>query len=184
MRKASQQADGAQPASHLVAEYTVDGDEWTVTVSDGTHIRTARADDLVTARESADRLAGELRTGGEHPTVVHLLDGDALAFTSAYLTARHVTPRASRPNEPETTTSPTTASPTDEAAQDEASNAESPLSNTTAEKGAAATGSKKKSSSRRRRGARTVAMTTETSEEDADSGAKSTDDERPEADSA
>ncbi|ASO18965.1 hypothetical protein FHR81_001231 [Actinoalloteichus hoggarensis] len=176
MRKASHQADGAQASSHLVAEYASDGDDWTVTVSDGVQSRSVHAVDILTAREAADRLARELHAGEGDPTVVHLLDGDALAFTSAYLTARHLTPRSDESRITER------AEAADELPADAAA---------AEEKTAGATPRKKKdTASRRRRGSRTTAMPVEaaapesTSDDAADSATGSDDTERPAADSA
>ncbi|WP_026421335.1 hypothetical protein [Actinokineospora inagensis] len=70
------------------ANYTARGDDWTVEVKVGDTTRTATARDLVAARERADQLVEDMLAGDRKRTVVHTLDGDAVNFTAAYLTAR------------------------------------------------------------------------------------------------
>ncbi|APU13436.1 MULTISPECIES: hypothetical protein [Actinoalloteichus] len=177
MRKASHQADGVQASSHLVAEYTSDGEDWTITVSNGVETRSAHAAGILAAREATDRLAGELHAGEGSPTIVHLLDGDALAFTSAYLTARHVSPRPDQPRAAE-------ASPENSVAAD--AGADVAGEEKTADE---APRKKKSTASRRRRGTRTATVSTEDTEQGSATGSAadtsgSDDVERPEADSA
>ncbi|MCP2269617.1 hypothetical protein [Actinokineospora diospyrosa] len=72
----------------IVANYTAQGSDWTVEVKAKGQSKSATAADLVTARERADELVEELLDGDKKRTVVHTLDGDAVSFTAAYLTAR------------------------------------------------------------------------------------------------
>ncbi|TDP97925.1 hypothetical protein [Labedaea rhizosphaerae] len=72
----------------IQAEYERDGDDWTIKVSTGEKSLTGQAPGLIAARDRADQLVEKLVPGVEHPTVVHLLNGDALEFTTAYLNAR------------------------------------------------------------------------------------------------
>ncbi|WP_211256594.1 hypothetical protein [Actinoalloteichus caeruleus] len=75
----------------ITVNYVQDGEDWTVTVVGEESSRTDHASGLLAARARADELIEEL--SGGHPVAVHLLDGDAVAFTRAYLYARHVAPR-------------------------------------------------------------------------------------------
>ncbi|SES37911.1 hypothetical protein [Actinokineospora terrae] len=72
----------------ILANYTARGTDWTVEVKAKGQTKTATAPDLVTARERADTLVEELLANDKKRTVVHTLDGDAVGFTAAYLTAR------------------------------------------------------------------------------------------------
>ncbi|GAA0539533.1 hypothetical protein GCM10011581_06780 [Saccharopolyspora subtropica] len=76
-------------AEPITANYVPDGDDWTVTVSAGTDHRTARAPGLLAARDQVDQLIEQLSRGSAGRVVIHLLDGDGFAFTTAYLQARH-----------------------------------------------------------------------------------------------
>jgi hypothetical protein len=74
----------------ITVNYEPDGDDWAIEASSGRgERRTGRASGLLAARERADRLVAELAgdTAGA-VRVVHLLHGDALAFSVAYLPAR------------------------------------------------------------------------------------------------
>jgi hypothetical protein len=74
----------------ITVNYEPDGDDWAIEVSSGGgESRTGRASGLIGAREKADGLVAELagETVGS-VRVVHLLCGDALAFSAAYLPAR------------------------------------------------------------------------------------------------
>jgi hypothetical protein len=74
----------------ITVNYTPDGDDWTVTVAvtgqDAT--RSAKAVGLIAARDQADQLVEQLAPDDDSRRVVHLLDGDAFAFTTSYLHAR------------------------------------------------------------------------------------------------
>lgn len=67
----------------ITVNYTPNGDEWTVTVAVAGEqaTRTAQATGLITARKRADQLVAQLGQDAEQRRVVHLLDGDAYAFT-------------------------------------------------------------------------------------------------------
>lgn len=79
-------------AEPIVATYAQDGDDWTVAVSGHGKELTARALGIIAARDLADQLADqltdELGSTTRRATMVHLLNGSALEFTSVYMTAR------------------------------------------------------------------------------------------------
>ncbi|RCW42921.1 hypothetical protein DFQ14_108182 [Halopolyspora algeriensis] len=74
---------------HITANYLPDGDDWSVTVTSGTETQTARAPGLIAARDKADQLIEEVAPNQSGRVVIHLLDGDGFAFSTAYLQARH-----------------------------------------------------------------------------------------------
>lgn len=76
----------------IQADYERDGEDWKIRVSTGGKTLTGQAPGLIAARDRADQLVEKLVPGVEHPTVVHLLNGDALEFTTAYLNARLAPP--------------------------------------------------------------------------------------------
>jgi outer membrane biosynthesis protein TonB len=90
-------------AEPIEANYEPDGDDWTITVSGRGRQLTAKAPGIIAARDRTDQLAEELAPNEEHRTVVHLLNGDAVEFTTAYLTARlaKTEPEPAEPDEPE-----------------------------------------------------------------------------------
>jgi hypothetical protein len=73
----------------ITVHYLPEGDDWTVNVTTGETLLTDQAPGLIAARDRADQLVEKLSGQDEHRTVVHLLAGDAFAFTTAYLHARH-----------------------------------------------------------------------------------------------
>jgi hypothetical protein len=75
-------------AEPIEANYVPEGDDWTVTVSGRGKKLTARAPGIIAARDRTDQLVDQLAPNEEYRTVVHLLNGDAVQFTTAYLTAR------------------------------------------------------------------------------------------------
>jgi hypothetical protein len=81
----------------IEVNYVPDGDDWQVTVSGRGQKRTAKAPGLIAARDRADQLVEQVAPNEEFRTVVHLLDGDALEFTTAYLTARLAKPAGDKP---------------------------------------------------------------------------------------
>ncbi len=80
----------------IEVNYEPDGDDWRVTVTGRGQKLTGRAPGLIAARDRADQLVEKLTPDEKHRTVVHLLQGDALEFTTAYLTARLAKPTPSR----------------------------------------------------------------------------------------
>jgi hypothetical protein len=76
----------------IEVNYIPDGDDWTVTAKGRGQTLTGRAPGLIAARDRADQLVEKLAPDEEHRTVVHLLKGDAVEFTTAYLTARLAKP--------------------------------------------------------------------------------------------
>jgi hypothetical protein len=81
----------------IEVNYVPDGDDWQVTVSGRGQKRKAKAPGLIAARDRADQLVEQVAPNEEFRTVVHLLDGDALEFTTAYLTARLAKPAEDKP---------------------------------------------------------------------------------------
>jgi hypothetical protein len=79
-------------ADPIEVNYIPDGDDWTVTAKGRGQTLTGRAPGLIAARDRADQLVEKLAPDEEHRTVVHLLKGDAVEFTTAYLTARLAKP--------------------------------------------------------------------------------------------
>ncbi|MFL6122854.1 hypothetical protein [Actinophytocola sp.] len=76
-------------ADPIEAHYTPDGDDWAIAVKGRGRTLTGRAPGLIAARDRADQLAEELASDDVgRRTVVHMLNGDAVEFTTAYLTAR------------------------------------------------------------------------------------------------
>ncbi|AHH94645.1 hypothetical protein GCM10010174_54070 [Kutzneria viridogrisea] len=76
-------------AEPITVHYVPEGEDWTVNVSAGETVLTDQAPGLIAARDRADQLVEELSGTEQRRTVVHLLEGDAFAFTTAYLQARH-----------------------------------------------------------------------------------------------
>lgn len=72
----------------IVVNYVPDGEDWAITVAQDQQQRTAKAAGLIAARHRADQLVAQLAPNAASRTVVHLLDGDAYAFTTSYLQAR------------------------------------------------------------------------------------------------
>jgi hypothetical protein len=74
----------------ITVNYTPDGEDWTVTVAVAgeNKTRSATAAGLIAARDQADQLAAQIEPNEDQRRVVHLLDGDAYAFTTSYLHAR------------------------------------------------------------------------------------------------
>jgi hypothetical protein len=85
----------------IEVNYVPDGDDWQVTVSGRGQLLRARAPGLIAARDRADQLVEKVAPEDKLRRVVHLLDGDALEFTAAYLTAR-----LAKPAEPAATPDP------------------------------------------------------------------------------
>lgn len=74
----------------ITVNYTPDGDDWTVTVAvaGDAAVRSAKAVGLIAARDRADQMVAQIEPDDDQRRVVHLLDGDAYAFTTSYLHAR------------------------------------------------------------------------------------------------
>jgi hypothetical protein len=78
-------------AEAITAIYVHENDDWTITVSGLGKELTARAPGIIAARDSTDQLVEKVLEDVDtktKPTVVHLLNGSALDFTEAYMTAR------------------------------------------------------------------------------------------------
>lgn len=89
-------------AHAITATYAQDNDDWSITVAGLGQEFTAKAPGIIAARDRADQLVEKLPGADKQLTVVHLLNGSALEFTSAYMTARLTRPAA----EPTKTTEP------------------------------------------------------------------------------
>jgi hypothetical protein len=74
----------------ITVNYTPDGDDWTVTIAVAGEdtVYSARAVGLIAARDQADQMVAQIAPDDDDRRVVHLLDGDAYAFTNSYLQAR------------------------------------------------------------------------------------------------
>ncbi|WAL66883.1 hypothetical protein ORV05_03490 [Amycolatopsis cynarae] len=79
-------------AEPITAIYVQEDDDWTVTVAGGGRTLTGRAPGIIAARDSVDQLVEELGAEAKGATVVHLLNGSALEFTAAYMSARLTLP--------------------------------------------------------------------------------------------
>ncbi len=76
------------PTLPFTANYRRDGDDWAVTVRTADRSLDAVAPGLIAARVQAELLVDQL-ADGQGRTVVHMLDGDAFAFSVVYLHTRH-----------------------------------------------------------------------------------------------
>jgi hypothetical protein len=76
----------------ITATYVQEDADWAIKVNGLGKELTAREPGIIAARDRADQLVEEL-AGDARTTVVHLLNGSALDFTSAYLTARLTLPK-------------------------------------------------------------------------------------------
>lgn len=76
----------------IEVNYEPDGEDWHVTVTGKGQSLRGKAPGLIAARDRADQLVAKVVPDDAQRTVVHLLNGDALAFTSAYLSARLAKP--------------------------------------------------------------------------------------------
>jgi outer membrane biosynthesis protein TonB len=86
-------------AEAIEANYVPDGDDWTITITGRGKTLTAKAPGIIAARDRTDQLVEQLAPEEKTRTVVHLLNGDAVEFTTAYLTARMT--KSEPPAEPE-----------------------------------------------------------------------------------
>ncbi|RKT52920.1 hypothetical protein [Saccharothrix australiensis] len=77
------------PTIPITANYRRHGDDWAVTVRTVDRSLATTAPGLIAARLQADQLVDEISEGHADRTVVHLLDGDAVAFSRIYLRTRH-----------------------------------------------------------------------------------------------
>ncbi|GAB1516767.1 hypothetical protein [Actinophytocola sp. KF-1] len=116
-------------ADPIEVNYTPDGDDWAVAVTGRGQTLTARAPGLIAARDRADQLVEKIAPDEPgHKTVVHLLNGDAVEFTTAYLTARLAKTEPEQPAEV-----PAPAEP-EESGQQERKPAPTPRAESDAEK--------------------------------------------------
>lgn len=72
----------------ITATYVHDDEDWTVTVASNGQQLTGTAPGIIAARDRADQLVEKLTDEDAETTVVHLLEGSALQFTTVYMTAR------------------------------------------------------------------------------------------------
>lgn len=80
----------------ITAIYVQEDDEWAITVAGLGKKVTAKAPGIIAARDRVDQLVEQLVPEGK-ATVVHLLNGSALEFTTAYMTARLTKPEVTPP---------------------------------------------------------------------------------------
>ena len=80
------------PTLPITANYRRAGDDWEVTVRTAEKALDATAPGLIAARVQADQLVDEISDGNEDRSVVHMLEGDAYAFSVVYLHTRHGLP--------------------------------------------------------------------------------------------
>lgn len=88
---------GEMVRTPITVNYVRDGDDWRVIVCGADKTMTGQAPGLIAARDRAEQMVEKLTPHAEQHTVVHLLDGDAYAFTTAYLHARHGRPVTTMP---------------------------------------------------------------------------------------
>ncbi|WP_431874601.1 hypothetical protein [Amycolatopsis sacchari] len=93
-------------AEPITAIYVQEDEDWSVTVSGHGKTLTGHAPGIIAARDNVDQLVESLGPDAKGATVVHLLNGSALEFTAAYMTARLARPEvtaseSSEPSEPE-----------------------------------------------------------------------------------
>jgi hypothetical protein len=81
-------------ADPITANYGQEDDDWTITVAGNGKTLTGRAPGIIAARDNVDQLVDSLGADAKGATVVHLLNGSALEFTAAYMTARLTRPEA------------------------------------------------------------------------------------------
>ncbi|PRX49306.1 hypothetical protein B0I33_103341 [Prauserella shujinwangii] len=116
----------------ITATYVQEDDDWSVTVAGEGKSLHGRAPGIIAARDRADQLVEKLTEEGRSATVVHLLNGSALEFTSAYMTARLSRAEPAEDSaETETTEADETTGTTE--ATEAADAAEAPQSTETAE---------------------------------------------------
>jgi hypothetical protein len=72
----------------ITVNYVPDGKDWRVTVTDEEQTQNATASGLIAARDQADQIVEKMVPNQTGRTVVHLLEGDAVAFTHTYLQVR------------------------------------------------------------------------------------------------
>lgn len=96
----------------IEVNYVPEGDDWQVTVSGRGQRLTGKAPGLIAARDRADQLVEKVAPAEKFRTVVHLLNGDALEFTTAYLTARLGKPSDAEPAKPAAEATAAKPSPT------------------------------------------------------------------------
>jgi len=88
-------------ADPITATYVQENDDWTITVSGRGKTLSGRAPGIIAARDSVDQLVDKLGPDAKASTVVHLLNGSALEFTAAYMTARLTRPESAPLEVPE-----------------------------------------------------------------------------------
>ncbi|MTD58393.1 hypothetical protein [Amycolatopsis pithecellobii] len=108
-------------AEPIMASYVQEDDDWAITVAGQGKTLKGRAPGIIAARDNVDQLVESLGPDAKSATVVHLLNGSALEFTAAYMTARLTRPDAV----PEPAKSPEKAQP--EAAASDGEPSESPV---------------------------------------------------------
>ncbi|SFI99236.1 hypothetical protein SAMN05421835_102431 [Amycolatopsis sacchari] len=87
-------------AEPITAIYVQEDEDWSVTVSGHGKTLTGHAPGIIAARDNVDQLVESLGPDAKGATVVHLLNGSALEFTAAYMTARLARPEVTAPESP------------------------------------------------------------------------------------
>lgn len=72
----------------ITVHYVSSDEDWQVTVTGRGQEVTGQAPGIIAARDRADQLIEKIAPDEEGRTAVHLLNGDALEFTTAYINAR------------------------------------------------------------------------------------------------
>ncbi|TNC18870.1 hypothetical protein [Amycolatopsis alkalitolerans] len=103
-------------AEPIMASYVQEDDDWAITVAGHGQKLTGRAPGIIAARDNVDQLVESLGAEAKGATVVHLLNGSALEFTAAYMTARLTRPETA----PAEKTAPEAAAPSEDTDSSEA----------------------------------------------------------------
>ncbi|WP_236789110.1 hypothetical protein [Amycolatopsis sp. GM8] len=93
-------------AEPIMARYVQENDDWAITVDGQGKTLKGRAPGIIAARDNVDQLVESLGADAKGATVVHLLNGSALDFTAAYMTARLSRPEQAPVEVPEPAESP------------------------------------------------------------------------------
>ena len=112
-------------AEPITAIYVQEDDDWTVTVAGQGKTLSGRAPGIIAARDSVDQLVEKLGADAKGATVVHLLNGSALEFTAAYMTARLTRPESAPLEVPEQPSG--TDTPADAKAKSDAEGSDMPV---------------------------------------------------------
>lgn len=111
----------------ITVNYEPHGDGWKVTVTEDEKTLAGTAASLIAARDTAEQLVQKIDSEESRRHVVHLLNGDAFAFSAAYLHARHGLSMAGEArSDADTTSDSTSAAAADSPAAGEQSSGTDP----------------------------------------------------------